>query len=106
MPLTPGTPLNLRNIASCSRIEQLVGTRSAVRSSRDNRAVVRLFCDCRRLPIPWQQMGTLRYVPFVFSRLHDSIARSAVDSLEKASKVASAEVANWLFILSRTPFLR
>ena len=30
----------------------------------------------------------------------------AVDSLENASKEASAEVANWLFLISGTPFLR
>src|SRR5438046_5477613 len=35
-----------------------------------------------------------------------TLPEAAVDLLENASKEASAEVANWLFLISGTPFLR
>ena len=44
--------------------------------------------------------------PFFFLAFMIPLPEAAVDSLENASKVASAEVANWLFLLTGTPFLR
>ena len=44
--------------------------------------------------------------PLFFLAFMIPLPEAAVDSLENASKVASAEVANWLFLLTGTPFLR
>ena len=44
--------------------------------------------------------------PLFFLAFMIPLPEAAVDSLENASKVASAEVANWLFLVSGTPFLR
>jgi exosortase C (VPDSG-CTERM-specific) len=44
--------------------------------------------------------------PLFFLAFLIPLPEAAVDSLENASKVASAEVANWLFLISGTPFLR
>jgi exosortase C (VPDSG-CTERM-specific) len=44
--------------------------------------------------------------PLLFLAFTIPLPEAAVDSLENASKVASAEVANWLFLLTGTPFLR
>ena len=44
--------------------------------------------------------------PLFFLAFMIPLPEVAVDSLENASKVASAEVANWLFLVSGTPFLR
>jgi exosortase C (VPDSG-CTERM-specific) len=44
--------------------------------------------------------------PLFFLAFTIPLPEVAVDSLENASKEASAEVANWLFLISGTPFLR
>jgi exosortase C (VPDSG-CTERM-specific) len=44
--------------------------------------------------------------PLFFLAFMIPLPEAAIDSLENASKVASAEVANWLFLLTGTPFLR
>jgi exosortase C (VPDSG-CTERM-specific) len=44
--------------------------------------------------------------PLFFLAFMIPLPEAAVDCLENASKLASAEVANWLFLLSGTPFLR
>jgi exosortase C (VPDSG-CTERM-specific) len=44
--------------------------------------------------------------PLFFLAFMIPLPEAAVDSLENASKVASAEVANWFFFLTGTPFLR
>ena len=44
--------------------------------------------------------------PLFFLAFMVPLPEAAVDSLENASKEASAEVANWLFLLTGTPFLR
>ena len=44
--------------------------------------------------------------PLFFLAFMIPLPEAAVDSLENASKEASAEVANWLFLISGTPFLR
>jgi exosortase C (VPDSG-CTERM-specific) len=44
--------------------------------------------------------------PIFFLAFMIPLPEAAVDSLENASKMASAEVANWLFLLTGTPFLR
>jgi len=44
--------------------------------------------------------------PLFFLAFMIPLPEAAVDTLENASKVASAEVANWLFLVSGTPFLR
>ena len=44
--------------------------------------------------------------PLFFLAFMIPLPEAVVDSLENASKVASAEVANWLFLVSGTPFLR
>src|SRR5436305_13359956 len=44
--------------------------------------------------------------PLFFLAFMIPLPEVAVDSLENASKEASAEVANWLFVISGTPFLR
>src|SRR6266480_4518690 len=44
--------------------------------------------------------------PLFFLAFMIPLPEAAVDSLENASKVASAEVANWLFLVSGTPFVR
>jgi exosortase C (VPDSG-CTERM-specific) len=44
--------------------------------------------------------------PLFFLAFMIPLPEAAVDSLENASKVASAEVANWFFLLTGTPFLR
>ena len=44
--------------------------------------------------------------PLFFLAFMIPLPEAVVDSLENASKVASAEVANWLFLISGTPFLR
>src|SRR6266487_3397409 len=44
--------------------------------------------------------------PLFFLAFTIPLPEAAVDSLETASKEASAEVANWLFLLTGTPFLR
>ncbi|PYL02395.1 MAG: hypothetical protein DME32_06585 [Verrucomicrobia bacterium] len=44
--------------------------------------------------------------PLFFLAFMIPLPEAAVDSLENASKEASAEVANWLFLLTGTPFLR
>ena len=44
--------------------------------------------------------------PLFFLAFMIPLPEAAVDSLETASKEASAEVANWLFLISGTPFLR
>ena len=44
--------------------------------------------------------------PLFFLAFMIPLPESAVDSLENASKEASAEVANWLFLITGTPFLR
>ena len=44
--------------------------------------------------------------PLFFLAFMIPLPEAAVDLLENASKKASAEVANWLFLISGTPFLR
>jgi exosortase C (VPDSG-CTERM-specific) len=44
--------------------------------------------------------------PLFFLAFMIPLPEAAVDFLENASKEASAEVANWLFLISGTPFLR
>jgi exosortase C (VPDSG-CTERM-specific) len=44
--------------------------------------------------------------PLFFLAFMIPLPEAAVDLLENASKEASAEVANWLFLISGTPFLR
>jgi len=44
--------------------------------------------------------------PLFFLAFMIPLPEAAVDLLENASKQASAEVANWLFLISGTPFLR
>ena len=44
--------------------------------------------------------------PLFFFAFMIPLPEAAVDSLENASKEASAEVAKWLFLISGTPFLR
>jgi exosortase C (VPDSG-CTERM-specific) len=44
--------------------------------------------------------------PLFFLAFMIPLPEAVVDSLENASKVASAEVANWFFVLTGTPFLR
>jgi exosortase C (VPDSG-CTERM-specific) len=44
--------------------------------------------------------------PLFFLAFMIPLPRATVDFLENASKEASAEVANWLFLISGTPFLR
>jgi exosortase C (VPDSG-CTERM-specific) len=44
--------------------------------------------------------------PLFFLAFMIPLPEAAVDSLENASKEASAEVAKWLFLISGTPFLR
>src|SRR5205814_4172998 len=44
--------------------------------------------------------------PIFFLAFMIPLPEAAVDLLENASKEASAEVANWLFLISGTPFLR
>jgi exosortase C (VPDSG-CTERM-specific) len=44
--------------------------------------------------------------PLFFLAFMIPLPELAVDALENASKVASAEVANWLFLITGTPFLR
>src|SRR5207248_5096964 len=44
--------------------------------------------------------------PLFFLAFMIPLPEAAVDSLENASKEASAEVANWLFLISGTPALR
>jgi exosortase C (VPDSG-CTERM-specific) len=44
--------------------------------------------------------------PLFFLAFMIPLPEAVVDSLENASKEASAEVANWLFVISGTPFLR
>jgi len=44
--------------------------------------------------------------PVFFLAFMIPLPEAAVDLLENASKEASAEVANWLFLISGTPFLR
>jgi exosortase C (VPDSG-CTERM-specific) len=44
--------------------------------------------------------------PLFFLAFMIPLPETAVDFLENASKEASAEVANWLFLISGTPFLR
>src|SRR5205823_1200173 len=44
--------------------------------------------------------------PLFFLAFMIPLPEAVVDSLENASKEASAEVANWLFLITGTPFLR
>ena len=78
----------------------------AERPHDPGRALICLFCITGVFLFLGAKWARSAMFPLFFLAFMIPLPEIAVDTLEEASKQASAEVASWLFLITGTPFLR